>query len=434
VDSPTPWRAPSFVERVVRQYQEHLTSRGRYLLWATAAFAFVGVDTRRTQVFEIFAVAFALLVVALVYALIRRPKLVVQGRLPRRLTAGRSLSLPLVISSTSQDVVEDILVSWPRPVRGSAAPDAHPRQQFVTLTPDEPTSISLQLTPPRRGRYHLRGISAQATDPLRAAAGRPVRTPDETVLVYPRFFTISELEIPLGRRYQPGGIPLSSSTGDAIEFVGTREYREGDPIRSIHWRSWARRGEPVVKEHQEEYFCRLALILDTFIPRRASPADNEAFEAGISLLASIADFFSRGEFVVDILAAGPDVYQVSSGRSLAFLDNILDVLACLDPCDDPPFSRIGPHLFEKLSQLTTVVTVLQDWDDERERFLAQVSQLGTSVRGIVVRDGPTTKPLPVDGEFGEITVMAPSDIRETLEAGGTMSLFSDHSASGAVRA
>ena len=279
---------------------------------------------------------------------------------------------------------------------------------------------------------HEKGVAVQATDPLRAAADQPVRTPDETVVVVPRYFTISEFEVPLGRRYQPGGIPLSSSTGDAIEFVGTREYREGDPIRSIHWRSWARRGEPVVKEQQEEYFCRLALILDTFLPQRATEEEAAAFEAGISVLASIADYFSRGEYVVDILAAGPDVYQVSAGRSLAYLDNILDVLACLDPCYDPPFSRIGPHLFDKLAQLTTVVAVLQDWDDERERFVAQVSQQGTSVRGFVVRDGPTTKPIPTDAEFGEITQLAPSDVRKTLEADGTMSLLSVHSGTGAV--
>lgn len=76
-------------------------------------------------------------------------------------------------------------------------------------------------------------------------------------------------------RSEPGCSPgpLSSSTGDAIEFVGTRDYREGDPPRNIHWRSWARRGAPVVKEYQEEYFCRIALILDTFLPARETDAD-----------------------------------------------------------------------------------------------------------------------------------------------------------------
>lgn len=418
----------------MRLYEERLTSRGRYLLWATIAFAWIGVDTRRTQVFELFAIAFAILLVAAAHASLRRPKLAVTGQLPTRLTAGRTLTLPLRIFSESGKVEEDVLVSWSRSMEAGSAPEAEPREWFVTVAPGETANVSLNLTPPQRGRYHLRGVSVQATDPLRAAAGRPVRTPDETVVVYPRYFTVSELEVPLGRRYQPGGIPLASSTGDAIEFVGIREYRQGDPIRSIHWRSWARRGEPIVKEYQEEYFCRLALILDTFLPRRAGVEEREAFEASISVLASVADYFSRSDYVVDVLAAGPDVYQVSAGRSLAYLDNILDVLACLDPCYDPPFARIGPHLFEKLAQLTTVIAVLHDWDDDRERFLGQVMARGTSVRGFVVREGEPSKPLPADGEFGDVTVLRPSDVQRALESGGTMSLLSSGGAAGTIHA
>ena len=66
---------------------------------------------------------------------------------------------------------------------------------------------------------------------------RGLDLPEHPLLVYPRFYSMHEFIVPLGRRYQPGGIPLSSSTGEAIEFIGTREYRPGDPLKNIHWRS-----------------------------------------------------------------------------------------------------------------------------------------------------------------------------------------------------
>ena len=125
------------------------------------------------------------------------------------------------------------------------------------------------------------------------------------------------------------GIPLSSSTGDAIEFVGTREYREGDPVREhpLAVLGPARRtgGEGVPGGVLRAHRAR---------PRHLragepTPAEERSFEAAISVLASIADHYSRSDFVVDILAAGPEVYEVSAGRSLAYLDNILDVLAGL---------------------------------------------------------------------------------------------------------
>ena len=62
------------------------------------------------------------------------------------------------------------------------------------------------------------------------------------------------------------------------------------------------------------------------------------------MLASIADHMSRSEEVVDIFAAGPDLYEVSAGRSLGYLDNVLDVLACLEPCHEPPFEVLGSTL------------------------------------------------------------------------------------------
>jgi len=80
------------------------------------------------------------------------------------------------------------------------------------------------------------------------------------------------------------------------------------------------------------------------------------------VVASVADFFSRSDYIVDIFAAGPDIYEVSAGRSLAYLENILDVLACLEPCSEAAFDVVGPALFEKLGQITSVVAVVQDWD------------------------------------------------------------------------
>jgi uncharacterized protein (DUF58 family) len=290
-----------------------------------------------------------------------------------------------------------------------------PTEIPIVLGANKTAITQMQLQPAKRGRYELRGPRACRVDPLGLIGTRFVSWPDQVLLVYPRFFTMERFDIPLGRRHQPGGIPLSSNTGDSVEFTGTRDYREGDPIRAIHWKSWARRGQPVVKEYQEEYFCHIAIILDTFLPGKTSTA---AFEASISMVASIADFFSRSEYVVDILAAGPDVYQVSAGRSLAYLENILDVLACLDPCPAPPFETIGPVLFDRLAQVSTVVAILQDWDPARREFLRKVRDSGSAVRAIVVHDGPTTEDWrSAAEEIGEISQMTPDDVERALKGG-----------------
>ncbi|HKC11282.1 MAG TPA: DUF58 domain-containing protein [Vicinamibacteria bacterium] len=405
----------SFLLRFVR---ERLTTRGRYLLGATAALGLLGLDTLRSQVFLLFAAAAATLLVALAFALWPPPRARFECPLPARTTAGRSFTVRARVRSARGPLPDLHLSLRPR------SEDEHslvvrPAETLLAAGTEEATEVSLQIEARQRGRYVLQGPALRATDPLRLVTGRAARLPDQALIAYPRFWRMPEFAVPLGRRYQPGGIPLSSNVGDAVEFVGTRDYRPGDPLRSIHWRSWARRGAPVVKEYQEEYFCRIAIVVDTFLPKRPRPRDRRLFEAAISVAASVADFFSRTEHVVDVLAAGPILYEVSAGRSLAYLENILDVLACLEPCPEPPFRTIGPALFERLGQVTTVVAVMLDWDDARQGFLGQIRALGTAVRAVVVHEGATARPWEgVSDELGVVELMTPDSIERALAAEG----------------
>ena len=406
-----PLRATRFVGTCVRFYEEQLTARGRYLLWTTLAFAWLGLDTRRSRVFVLFSLCAAAFLIAWAFTRLRRPNVRLECELPTRATAGRPVTFTARLSSDGGRAVPDVRLQFRRPIRWGASIRFEPGELCLDVPRGEAVELRVKLDPKRRGRYELRGPTLRAVDPLGLAVGPAQTLPDQALLVYPRFWSMESFMVPLGRRYQPGGIPLSSSTGDAIEFVGTREYREGDPLKNIHWRSWARTGQPVVKEYQEEYFCRIALILDTFVPARRRPQDAANFEAAVSVVASIADYFSRGEYIVDILAAGPDVYEVSAGRSLAYLENILDVLACLEPCEEPPFQSIGPHLFDKLQQTTTVVAVLQDWDAPRRDFLRRVKALGTAVKAIVVREGQASLDWRAAADdLGEISQMSPADV------------------------
>jgi uncharacterized protein (DUF58 family) len=422
------WRAlareHSLIARTARAlrriYKSRLTGRGRFLFWTLLVCGFIGMDTRRSQVFVVFAGGAGLFVTAALLSARARPKVRVDCELPARLTAGLPLTLMARLENRGESSIHDLALCTDLLGRNDERVELLPQETFVDLAPHESLTVPLQLTVSRRGPYCIQGLSLARIDPLRLIRGRAITGRSSSLLAYPRYYTVTDFTVPAGRRYQPGGVPLSSSLGDSIEFVGTREYREGDPLRNIHWRSWARRGEPVVKEYQEEYFSRIALILDTFLPRNPTPAQSNAFEAAISVLASVADHFGRGEHIIDILAAGPDIYEVSAGRSLAYLDNILEVLACLEPCNSPPFEAIGPHLLEKLAQLTTVVAVLLDWDARREGFLTQVKALGTSVTGIVVHPGPTTQDWQqADPALGSLQFLAPTEVATLLERAQT---------------
>ncbi len=184
------------------------------------------------------------------------------------------------VSAAAQGLLRPLLVSFPRPRRWGSNVSVEPRQSVVVWGESDPVSSSVSVCIERRGRYVIPAPTVRATDPLGLVAGSAKVLADEVLLVYPRFYAMESFQLPLGRRYQPGGIPLASHTGDSLEFLGTREYQPGDPLRYIHWRSWARLGKPVVMEFQEEYFSRIALILDTFVPKKGGPRGLRSLDLG----------------------------------------------------------------------------------------------------------------------------------------------------------
>ena len=419
------------VRAALRLYHERLTARGRYVLWLSLIVGFVGLDTDQTLAYILFAIAAGPLLVALVPALRPRPRVQVEVDLPARLTARRTVGVRLKVSTVTTRPSGSLVAGWGWGGRESGGLHFEPSECFLDCQPGRSDEAQLEIRAERRGRFVLPPLGVGRTDPLGLLSTARVSEPSKVVLAYPRFFTLDDLDLPVGRRYQPGGIPLASNLGDSTEFVGTRDFREGDPLRRIHWRSWARRGKPVVKEYHEEYFSRVALLLDTYLRRRPRPVERESFEAAISVLAAVADHMSRSEEVVDIFAAGPDLYEVSAGRSLGYLDNVLDVLACLEPCHEPPFEVLAPRLDERLSRLTTVIAVVLDWDERREAFLRRIRSMGVAVRTFVVHDGPTRLPFEVMGDvLGPITRFSPSEIESRLQAAEAASMAAAETRSG----
>jgi hypothetical protein len=59
--------------------------------------------------------------------------------------------------------------------------------------------------------------------------------------------------------------------------------------------------------------------------------------------------------------------------------------------------------------------VLQDWDEARAAFLRQVKSLGTALRIVIVREGPTKRPWDAD-DLGEMEAMTPTAVERAIRA------------------
>jgi uncharacterized protein (DUF58 family) len=176
-------------------------------------------------------------------------------------------------------------------------------------------------------------------------------------------------------------VALASSVGDAEEFRALREYRPGDPTRKIHWKSWAKVGKPMIKEEQDEFFVRHALILDTF----QQDAESEILEEAVAIAASLACEVQTQESLLDMMFVGLESYCFTVGRGLGQTERMLELLASVVPCQDKSFESFLPVIQARGSLLSGCICVLLDWDDARKHLVQYLQSLGIPTLVLVIR-------------------------------------------------
>jgi uncharacterized protein (DUF58 family) len=409
------YRQFRLASRIQWSLGRRLTPAGRLVLGALLASMVFGPNTRLTVGYQAFTLLFALLTIGAVCSLVRPPLLAVRRRLPRYATVGEPVTYHLILRNDGRrsarpsvlDETED-----PRPTFEAFVttrePDEARRNWFdrkvawhrwiwllslnrrleigeqpaVDVPPRSQVELRVVATARTRGHVRFRGVSLVRTDPLGLVrALRHVPAPD-TLLVLPRRFPLPPLTLPGAQRYQPGGIALASSVGDSEEFMSLREYRPGDPLKRVHWRSSARLGRPVVREYQDEFFVRHGLILDTFMPVSVS----DVFEDAVSVAASFAAGVRAQESLLDLMFVGPEAYVFTAGRGVGQLERMLEVLADVRPCVDRPFSALHRLVAERSRALSGAICILVAWDDERRALVQQLRALDIPSLVLLVTD------------------------------------------------
>ena len=136
--------------------------------------------------------------------------------------------------------------------------------------------------------------------------------------------------------------------------------------------------------------------MDTFVPRDLLslnwlPHDwlrrrsERGLEAAISLTASVADVFSRGEYLLDVFAAGPELHVFRTGRGTTPIEAVLEILADVPPCRVNPFDQMTAALATELPQISAIVCIFLDWDESRQRLVQAALDHGCRVKVVVIQ-------------------------------------------------
>ncbi len=195
-------------------------------------------------------------------------------------------------------------------------------------------TVSYQVRSDVRGHFEIGPMSVRVTDPFGLVElGRTFRT-TVPLTVTPR--TVLLPQIPLGGAWTGSGDnrPRAFATGSA-EDVTVREYRQGDDLRRVHWRSSARLGELMVRREEQPWQSRATLFLDNRAIAHRGQGIASSLEAAVSAAASIAVHLSHRGFAVRLVTAtGEDPSSSWHVRSADLNTGpLLEALAVVQPTE-----------------------------------------------------------------------------------------------------
>ncbi|BCU75943.1 DUF58 domain-containing protein [Luteolibacter sp. LG18] len=251
--------------------------------------------------------------------------------------------------------------------------------------------VPVELTPARRGVIRLDDLRALLPDPFGLFQRcEKLPTPPATLTVLPPRYRLPPVELPGSGRFQIGGEAATNAIGTSGEFVGLREYRPGDPIRQIHWKSWARTGRPIVRELEDTFYPRYGLVLDTF------PASGHEllFEDAVSVAASFASTIDTRESLLDLMFIKDRAHTVTVGRGMARSEVLLEVLAGVEPETVPHFDTLANLVLKHREELTSCLVVLCGWSEERAAFIRQLASQGLPCTVLATGTGPAPTGFP----------------------------------------
>jgi hypothetical protein len=169
-------------------------------------------------------------------------------------------------------------------------------KSLFTLGPYRRIRRRHKITCVKRGVYRLSGVTVTAGD-LFGMVERTRRYPVEAELVvYPQVTTMDD--VPLPHHGWQGDVTVRRwLVDDPFTVAGVRDYRSGDPMKSIHWKATARTGS--LQVYRREFTAERRLMVMLNVEDRETTRDvvhhEDLIERGISYAATIvSDAIRRG--------------------------------------------------------------------------------------------------------------------------------------------
>lgn len=184
------------------------------------------------------------------------------------------------------------------------------RNRWISLVaPGESATLEYPIQAMKRGVHEIGQLTVASLFPLSLYRFLSFYLLHHTIVVAPRYETHCELVGEIVKGLDLHEAAGQNKQGSQLEYIGSRDFRPGVPVRRWDFASWARLGTPSVREFAEGSDSLVVIVVD--LTRRRFDQEDSQLEAVLSIAAGV---------VMQLAKLGHSVRVVYVSRLISIAD------------------------------------------------------------------------------------------------------------------
>jgi len=259
---------------------------------------------------------------------------------------------------------------------------ARPRFVIDTMRPGWHRQIEYAVQADLRGKYDIGPLRVRVGDPFGLLELHRTFTKTATLVVIPSTEPLPRITLRAAWTGSGDNRPRPFASGSAAD-VTVRDYRLGDDLRRVHWRSTARVGSLMVRREEQPWQSRCTLLVDNRAHVHRGQGPHSSLERAVTAAASIAVHLAAQGFQVRLVSAvGEEIEQGwHDGDVRASARPLLERLAVLP-------TVATRHLYtgwvDESVTSGMCIAVLGELDDHDRDFLSGLHHRGGASYAVVL--------------------------------------------------
>jgi len=277
-----------------------LTTRGRSFLAAAFAAGISSFVLGERDLLRVAILLAALPLVAAAYVGQTRYRLSCTRSVePARVPVGIPARVMLRLSNLSRLPTGTMLLEDRLPY----ALGSRPRLVLERLGGQRASTVAYTVRAEVRGKYEVGPLVVRLTDPFGLCELTRSFTAVTHLTVVPQVVALPNVR--LAGEFVGGGDSRARSVAvHGEDDIATREYRHGDDLRRVHWRSTAKMGELMVRREEQPWESHATVLLDTRRVGHRGEGPTASFEWAVSAAASIAIHLRHSGYRIRLVSGG----------------------------------------------------------------------------------------------------------------------------------